>query len=400
MRADLAWSYTQAGAMNTANAVGYLAGALAGATLIGRCGERRSFGVAFAMTAGTVAASGLTTGYSVLLAMRAATGAVTAVLFLAGATLAARLAGQSPSPGLVLGIYFAGVGPGIGVSALVAPMALSADDGWRTGWLLMGATAAAAAVVARRASRAVPTASGPAVSGQTHCGSLRWAFAAFALFGLGYIAYMTFIVAYYEEAGRTTAQITLFWGMLAVAATCSGWAWRRLLDRNGGGGTLAIMLALAGLGASLPLAVDAPSAMVLSAVLFGGTFLTVIAAVSQLVRRAFPPHRLGFGLAVSTNLFAGAQTVGPVLTGALADRSGDLRGGLAASSGLLVLAAAAAALQRRPEPASMRPADAAECPGGQTRPTIATSSQPHGGAPRERGMHVVRSPRDGRTPYK
>ena len=41
MRADLAWSYTLAGAMNTANAVGYLLGALSAPALLRRSGPAR-----------------------------------------------------------------------------------------------------------------------------------------------------------------------------------------------------------------------------------------------------------------------------------------------------------------------------------------------------------------------
>ena len=43
MRFDLNWSYAAAGAMNTANAVGYLIGALAAAPFAARYGDRRGF---------------------------------------------------------------------------------------------------------------------------------------------------------------------------------------------------------------------------------------------------------------------------------------------------------------------------------------------------------------------
>ena len=41
MKGDLAWSYTLAGAMNTANALGYLLGALATPALMRRWGAAR-----------------------------------------------------------------------------------------------------------------------------------------------------------------------------------------------------------------------------------------------------------------------------------------------------------------------------------------------------------------------
>lgn len=43
MRTDLHWSYTQAGGMNSANGLGYLAGALAAASIMAILGERRAF---------------------------------------------------------------------------------------------------------------------------------------------------------------------------------------------------------------------------------------------------------------------------------------------------------------------------------------------------------------------
>jgi len=43
MRSDLSWSFTQAGTINTANASGYLIGALIAAPVITRIGGRRAF---------------------------------------------------------------------------------------------------------------------------------------------------------------------------------------------------------------------------------------------------------------------------------------------------------------------------------------------------------------------
>ncbi len=43
MRLDLGWSYPQAGAMNTANAAGYLVGAMVAAPLAARFGDKFGF---------------------------------------------------------------------------------------------------------------------------------------------------------------------------------------------------------------------------------------------------------------------------------------------------------------------------------------------------------------------
>lgn len=70
MRTDLHWSYTQAGGMNTANAMGYLAGAGAAAFVLGRLGEYRAFLVAFLLTGCSILLSAFTGSYPALLCYR------------------------------------------------------------------------------------------------------------------------------------------------------------------------------------------------------------------------------------------------------------------------------------------------------------------------------------------
>ena len=342
MRDDLDWSYAQAGAMNTANGLGYLGGSIVAAAAVELLGEHRAFAISFALTSAAVLASGLSGDYAALLALRALAGAAGAVLFVAGGTLAARIAGGSP--GLVLGLYFAGVGPGILVSALLAPAVLGPGRAWRLGWMVMGAVAAACAVVASLASRAVPTAPAGTGSGRPRLRRIGWAIAAYTLYGLGYIPYMTFIVAFYRDAGRGGAEIAAFWSLLALAGVASAWAWRRLLDRADGGAALTLLLGVTAAGAALPLLSDGVVGMAASALLFGGAFLGVVAALAQLVRRALPPRQWALGLGAATSLFAAGQAVAPGLTGLVADRIG-LRTGLGMAACLLALAAALASRQ-------------------------------------------------------
>ena len=349
MRTDLKWSYTQAGGMNTANALGYLAGALAATRTTAAIGERRTFALSFTLTATSILASGFTTSYVLLLLLllllRGLGGAAGAVLFISGGALAARVANASRSPGLVLGVYFAGVGPGILISALVAPTVFDTAHGWRMGWLIMGAVATVSGVVATRASRLITETPNAPHGRPAPLQRLAWAIAAFALFGLGYISYMTFIVAYYRETGRTVSEIVLFWSLLGLASAASAWVWPSLLDRARGGTALAVLLAVVTAGAALPLASHSATAMFGSAILFGGAFLSVSAAITQLIRQSLAPHQYAVGLAVAISLFALGQVIGPLMTGALADSSGSLKTGLAASTVFLAIAALVATRQ-------------------------------------------------------
>ncbi len=137
MRAALGWNYLTAGAMNTVNAAGYLAGALLAPRVFARLDARRAMLAGGAAAALLLAAHGAARGDALLYALRFLTGVASAVSFVGGGLLAARLAATPGAPaGLVLGLYYGGTGVGIIVSALVVP-----PLPWRGAWVLLGALA-------------------------------------------------------------------------------------------------------------------------------------------------------------------------------------------------------------------------------------------------------------------
>src|ERR1700760_2598094 len=75
MRIDLGWNYAAAGAMNTANAVGYLIGALIAAPVAARFGDKRGFLAGLLLTAASLLANGMSSDYAVLALLRAVAGA-------------------------------------------------------------------------------------------------------------------------------------------------------------------------------------------------------------------------------------------------------------------------------------------------------------------------------------
>jgi MFS family permease len=90
MRLDLGWSYAAAGAMNTANAAGYLVGALAAAPIAARFGNRRGFLLGMLLTTASLLANGLSDNYSVLAALRAIAGAAGALSLITGGAVTAQ----------------------------------------------------------------------------------------------------------------------------------------------------------------------------------------------------------------------------------------------------------------------------------------------------------------------
>jgi len=338
-----------------ANAVGYLAGAVIAAPLAARIGMRRAFVASMALTALALLACAPFAAFGVLLALRLVAGVTGAMTFIVGATLAAQVAG-GPShsrAAVVLGVYFAGGGLGVAVSGLLIPPLLAGTgaDGWRWGWV---ALAALAFVATAAAVPAVRRASLPAVgSGEEtpawRPGPIGVTMTAYVLFGAGYIAYVTFIVAFLKGEGAASGEISAFWIVLGLAAIASSFAWGPVLGRLNGGRGIALAIGVVAIGALLPLLSDAGAVAFASAVLFGGSFLAVPTAVTTFARRAHPPEHWTTAIAALTVAFALGQCLGPVLAGVLSDGPSGVRAGLTLSVAILAAGALLAIAQRHRE---------------------------------------------------
>lgn len=371
MRDDFGWSYALAGGMNAANAAGYLAGALLAAPASALLGMRRAFVGSLLATALALAFSGLASAYPALLALRFVAGVGGAASFVAGGVLAANLASrrrEDPTGGgsgrvgsvPVLGIYYGGGGLGIFASAVALPAILEFDPGiaWRWAWVVLGAASLLALLAAGVAAFRLPEppARPTGEEGRWSARPLLPSFVAYFLFACGYIAYMTFVVAFLGERGAGAFEVSVFWAVLGLAAFASGPAWGSALGRASGGRTFAVVLAVVAAGAILPLAFGGTAAALASAALFGSSFLMTATATTALARKFLPQHAWSAGIAAFTVVFAVGQCVGPVASGIVSDGSGGLGAGLVVSAAVLVCAALTASLQREaPKEAAAAP---------------------------------------------
>ncbi|NVH76539.1 YbfB/YjiJ family MFS transporter [Paraburkholderia sp. JPY432] len=355
MKLDLGWSFAQAGAMNTANALGYLLGAL----VFPRLARRWSAGALFAggcvLTTLLMAGSGVTASTDALLTLRIITGASSAAIFIGGGVLAARLASARPrDAGLVLGLYYGGTGWGIVASSLLVPVTiLDAAHGWQFAWFALAAACALFAAVAIGASRRIERAHTSAAAAAHAAGATSapgWphfaaALAGYGLFGVGYIGYMTFIVALLRNAGMSAAVVTGFYLLLGAATVVSARIWSTLLDRMRGGQALAVLNALLAIATLLPALFTQPWVAFVSGTLFGATFLSAVASTTAFVRHNLPASHWAKGISAFTIVFAFGQIVGPVVIGWVSDGAGLARG-LVYSALLLAGGAVLAACQR------------------------------------------------------
>jgi predicted MFS family arabinose efflux permease len=349
MRADLGWSYASAGALNTANAAGYLAGALLATSAARRLGMKRAFLTSIIVTAVAVGAAGLTASFATLMVLRFVAGVSGGIAFVTGGAMTAAIGTTASRSTLALGMYFSGGGLGIAISALAVPLLLDAV-GWRGGWLTLGALAAGAVLISVPALLRAPLPPAHTASSAGRSWPLRIIgvqLLGYALFGAGYIAYATFIIAHLRTASHFSAQdISIFWALLGLSAIVGVFAWSPLLARLTGGWGGAATIGVVTVGAALPLASAAKPLAYVSAVLFGGSFLSTITAVTSLARRVAPADAWTKAIAALTVAFGIGQCIGPFLSGYLSDGPDGVRSGLQLSAGILVCAVIVSAFQR------------------------------------------------------
>ncbi len=357
MRADLQWSYTLAGAMNTANALGYLLGALATPGLIRRVGPSQLLGVGAVLASVFMGLTGFFTDAAPLLVQRVLAGVASAILFIAGGLLAARLGAVQPSrSGFLLGLYYGGgTGLGIVLSALLVPVLLEAaahrPHGWAWAWWVLALACLVATGVLMRTGRVLarleaPTSAGDAVGTRFNWRDFVPGLAGYTMFGVGYIGYITFVVALLREQGVPGERITVFYALLGVAVVLSSRIWAGLLDRYRGGQPLALLNGLLGVATVIPALSTAWPWVLLSGLMFGGVFLSVVASTTALVRHNLPPSQWAAGISAFTIVFAVGQIVGPTLVGWIGDGPGGLARGLVVSATALWLGSLFALRQR------------------------------------------------------
>ncbi|NLD56155.1 MAG: YbfB/YjiJ family MFS transporter [Burkholderiaceae bacterium] len=367
MREDLQLSYSQGGWLNTANALGYLAGAILTWTLVRRTGNRLIFGIGMVATAASLLATGMTSDLTLLTIARLLAGVGGAMVFITGGALAGNIyPGRPELATTTILLYFAGAGIGLMLSGVALPLLLDArgDAAWPLAWVAMGWTSAAMTIAAGWAASRIEE---PQAAG----GSASWPVADFVpllatyiCFGLGYIAYMTFVIAWMRDNGAGTGSVVTVWFVLGLATLVAPAVWTRPCDRWPGGRPLAAVMLMLSCGAMLPVFAVTPLAMVASAALFGLAGFSAPSAIGAFVRKALPKPAWGSAMAFFTIAFAASQIAGPVLTGWVADRTGSLRPGLMASALLLVVGSVVALAQkeRRHQAPSRGNVQEAACP--------------------------------------
>lgn len=348
MRETLGWSYSAAGFLNTVNAIGYLAGALMTAEFIRRAGLFRATWIGALVCTLSLGICALSGNFIVLSGARLLSGFAAAATFVGGGALAALVAQSRPAQSaLLLALFYTGPGTGLIFSGITAPFLLQ-HFGPGSWWIVWGALTLISAlmtvllVLNRIDVEATDTADKPA---DVPLRPIALYLAGYFMFGAGYIAYMTFMIAYVRDGGGSPVAQSVFWCLLGLTSLTAPWLWRRLLAHGASGFATATLLGMTMLGTLIALLGTSPLILGVSACVFGVSFLSVVGSTTTFVRLNYPPAAWPKAIGIMAVIFGLGQTLGPFATGAVTDLFG-LSYGLVLSAATLGLGMVLCACQR------------------------------------------------------
>ena len=240
-----------------------------------------------------------------------------------------------------LGLHFAGLGIGIAISGLAVGIMVH-YLAWDAQWLGLGLLGLAFAVPAWLWLPA-PAAVGAAAPEQHYARSASpdriwtWLFiAAYFCAGAGYVVSATFIVAILENLPVFAGWGSWVWVLLGLAAAPSTFLWDRVATALGGNGALLLAYALQVVSILLPVLSQGTLANLLSAVLFGSTFVGIVSLALSIIGRRFPANPAK-AMARLTISYGVAQIAAPAIAGYIATATGSYHGALCLAAALMVL---------------------------------------------------------------
>ena len=351
MKSEMAWTYAQAGWLNTANALGYIVGAVITMLFIGRRSPTLLFAFGLITTTIALLATGLNAALWWQTMWRILAGLFGAMSFSTAGVLVAGLFKDSPRHNaLAIAILF-GTGGGIGIvlagAALPGMLDHYGNSSWPMAWVAVGAVSVSFLPLSlwAAAQLSVPVqiqSKAPALPIRRILAQM----AGYAGFGLGYIVYLTFLSAWMTEQSASAGFISAVWVLLGLCICISPLVWRPILARHASGVPLAMILSCIALGSALPVLWPGSLSLLISAVVFGLSVFMAPSAVTNFTRQNLPPESWGQAISLFTVIFAVAQTLGPYGAGLVGDLSHNIGTGLLVAAALLLIGAVIAWTQK------------------------------------------------------
>jgi MFS family permease len=307
MQAHAGMSAQVGALLATANYIGYLAGAVIGTLCPAVVRSQTTLRASLLVLVATLALMPATHDSAWWFALRALAGVSSALVFVITiSALLPRLRGQRNH---LAGWTFGGAGAGIALSGLLVAV-VGTVSSWQVAWWASAALTTVFLVGAWPLNTAhvpVPSTSGPPHPPRTH----RWfsaLFASYTLEGIGYIIAGTFLVAAIEQ--RTPGLLGAgAWVLVGLAALPSCALWAGLSQRWSRPTLLLVALLIQAVGIALPALFDGVAPALISAFLFGATFLAIGTIALPIGEHLGVPR----AVAILTVGYSAGQILGPLV---------------------------------------------------------------------------------------
>jgi predicted MFS family arabinose efflux permease len=341
MQKDLSFSDAVAGYVASSNYAGYLLGAFFTGAIPLKEYRTISLRISLIISILTTALMGLTYSHLLWYVLRLLSGFASAFVFvLASSIVLDKLATRNQTNWS--GLFYGGVGFGILLSSIVIP-SLNYSFQWEGTWIGLAVVSGILAyfvwiwlddspdIVERKKKQEIFVHVPPTKW-------LAWLTIAYGLEGLGYIVTGTFIVSIAEKTSSFHSGATLVWMMVGLAGIPSCLIWSLLAKKWGYVKSLVAAMTLQSFGIAMPVFWMSQTSFIISALLFGATFMGITTLATTLARQMNPSNSSRI-IGNLTTIYAIGQMMGPTLAGVLSSFTHNFNAALEGAASVVLVGA-------------------------------------------------------------
>jgi len=337
MRVDEGLSFQEAGWLASSNYVGYFVGAL-GAGFIYR--RKKGFLLSnVLLNVVSIIGMGLTHSFELWIVLRFIAGVTSGFIFVLTSSiimdyLAKHLLTRWS------GYAFSGIGIGIAISGLCVPF-IETRFLWEGTWIGLGLLSTTFIVLTLLLWRhiVVQDSERVAKTADTNIwrGFMPWLIIAYGLEGLGYIITGTFLVDIIYNIENLRGYASYSWVVVGIAAAPSAPFWMAMMSRFKPIHVMFVAYILQVFGIALPVLSQTVWSVLLSAFLYGCTFVGIVTLATGYGRQLFP-RQSGAVVSILTTFYAIGQIIGPVIASRLEDHFNTFKAPLVFASSIVFCA--------------------------------------------------------------
>ncbi|MFT4413782.1 YbfB/YjiJ family MFS transporter [Fredinandcohnia humi] len=340
MQKKLSFSNTVAGYIASSNYAGYLLGAILAGAIPLKKYRLISLRISLIISILTTALMGLSYSYLFWYVLRFISGVSSAyVLILTSGIVLDKLSTINKTS--LSGLFYGGVGLGICLSSMLIP-SLNHLYQWEGTWIGLAVVSGILVffiwIWLDDNSNSVVMKTKQEITQSPPTKWLIWLIIAYGLEGLGYIVTGTFIVSIAERTSYFHKDATLVWMFVGLSAMPSCLIWSLLAKKWGYVKSLVLAMALQSLGMAIPVFWISKTSFIISALLFGATFMGITTLATTLGRQINPSNS-SQTIGILTAIFAIGQLIGPILAGVLSSFTHNFNTALIGASSVVLIGA-------------------------------------------------------------